>query len=379
MPTLNYLFETVEDRFYERGGEGVLAAPTTHACPLCDAVLPEAIELSWHLNEVHPLDRPVLLLRGAAAPRDSVIRRSLDPSDIELVNTTHVQVHENGRHVQSILWDQVPPMIAGARRGVYKLKLENREPHASAGAEYELRLAIADEAELDAADNLFREHLAVDLPTTVGIRLFKEQSEELSTAGRYVDGLIDFVWGVLAKGDRRATLSSPDDVLQRFKRAAAELAEYDVRPIACAVSTVCRFNLNDVRQVRRRTGDPLMDGCVEFMRLTATGGEWSDIVAPAPAASRNPLCPIDLGTHRVLSAFGKLFATGGREPEVDAFAPLNSSTMLARTDLVKLYVITAAALIKAGKTDESVVYLRALVHDPIFGEWATNLSKGAPS
>src|SRR4051794_26958396 len=99
MPTLNYILETVEDRFYERGEE-VVRPPKTHACPLCDAVLPEAIDLSWHLNEVHPLDRPVLLLRGAAASRDSVIRRSLDPGDIELVNTTHVEVHENGVHVQ---------------------------------------------------------------------------------------------------------------------------------------------------------------------------------------------------------------------------------------------------------------------------------------
>jgi hypothetical protein len=373
VPTLNWLFETVEDRSYERGGEEVVRPPRTHACPLCDALVPELIELSWHLNEIHPLDRPVLLLRGAAARRHSVIRRSLDPGDIELVNTTHVRVHENGRHVQSIVWDDVPRMIAGSRRGVYRLKLENQEPRGSAGAEYELRLAIADEAELDAADEMFRQHLAVDLPTSVGIRCFKEQSEELSTAGRYVDGLIEFVLGVLAKDDRTAAHTPPDDVLRRFKRAVAELAEYDDRPVACAVSTVCRFNLNDVRQITRRTGDPLMDGCVELMRLTAMGGEWNNVTAPPPAASRNPLCPIDVDTYRVLSAFEGLFAAGAHECEVASFASLAASAELGSLDRVKLYVIIAAALAKAGRTEESLGYVRTLRHDPIFGEWAARL------
>lgn len=380
MPTLNWLYETVEDRFRERGVENVVRPPQTHACPLCEATLPELIELSWHLSEMHPLDRPVLLLRGAAAPRHSVIRRSLEPADIELVNTTHVRVHENGQHVRSIVWDDVPRMIAGSRRGVYRLKLENQEPRGSAGAEYELRVSIADEVELDAADEMFRQHLAVDLPTSVGIRLFKEQSEQLSTAGRYVDGLIEFVWGVLAKDDRTAAHTSPDDVLRRFKRAVAELAEYDDRPVARAVSTVCRFNLNDVRQITRRTGDPLMDGCIELMRLTATGGEWNTVAAPPPAASRNPLCPIDVDTHRVLSAFEGLFSSGAHEREVESFASLAASPELVSLDRVKLYVIIAASLAKAGRTEESIGYLRTLRHDPIFGEWAASLiAVGAPS
>lgn len=380
MPTLNWLYETVEDRFYERGGEVIVRPPQTHACPLCEAILPELIDLSWHLSEVHPLDRPVLLLRGAAAPRQSVIRRSLDPKDIELVNTTHVRVHENGQHVQSIVWDDVPRMIAGSRRGVYRLKLENQEPRGSAGAEYELRLAIADEAELDAADELFRQHLAVDLPTSVGIRLFKEQSEKLSTAGRYVDGLIEFVWGVIAKDDRTVARASPDDVLRRFKRALAELEEYEDRPVARAGSTVCRFNLNDVRQITRRTGDPLMDGCIDLLRLAAIGGEWKDVPAPPPAVSRNPLCPIDVDTHRVLSAFEGLFAPGAQEREVENFASLAASTELISLDRVKLYVIIAAALAKAGRTEESTRYLRTLRHDAIFGGWAAGLiAVGAPS
>ena len=35
MLTLNWLFESAEDRFYERGGEALVLAPRTHACPLC--------------------------------------------------------------------------------------------------------------------------------------------------------------------------------------------------------------------------------------------------------------------------------------------------------------------------------------------------------
>jgi hypothetical protein len=303
-----------------------------------------------------------------------VITRSLDPTDIELANTTHVQVHQNGQHVRSIAWEDVPRMISEARRGIYKLRLENRKPHATAGAEYELQLAVADEIELDAVDALFKQHLAVDLPTSAGIRLFKEESERLGTTGRYVDGLVDFVLGVLAKKERADPVSTRDDALRRFKRALAELAEHDARPVPRAVSAVCRFNLNDVRQTRPRTGDPLMDGCVELLRSIATGGDWRSIRAPGVAVAKNPLCPIDADTHRILSAFGALFGTEPDERELASIERLAVTAEMLPPDRVKLLVILAAALLRRGRFDEPARFLRDLQHDPIFGDWAAAVS-----
>src|SRR5437762_1595080 len=118
MPTLNHIWEEALDRHHEGRDEQVARPSKEAACPLCDAVLSEAIELSWHLNEAHPLERPVLIVRGTAAPRHTMITRSLDPTDIELANTTHVQVHQNGQHVRSMAWEDVPRMISESRRGI---------------------------------------------------------------------------------------------------------------------------------------------------------------------------------------------------------------------------------------------------------------------
>jgi len=373
MPTVGWIQETAEDRFNERGGE-LPRSPIVHSCPVCGDVFDAGVELSCHISEMHPLDRPVLLLHGGVAPRLSIVRARLDPSSVELVNTTHVRVLRNGRHVQSLRWEDVPQMMAEARRAIYTLELENRRADGTAKAEYDLEFAIAELEELDAVDELFRELLAVETPNAEAVRLFKEGAETQRTAVRYVDALINFAFGVIGKDGTGRGSESPDDVKHRFAVAAAELTDHQ-RPVACAIVAVCRLNLNDVRAHGSQTGDPNLDSCLEFLSRIATGGLWAELTGVRPSSQRYPLCPVDRGTYLVLRAFGELFSGGPAEDPVEEYIRAASAAGLLSLDRIKMNVLLAAWNVKAGRREQALPHIELLVHDPIFGGWAQSLDQ----
>src|SRR5262245_3084008 len=112
MPTLGWILETAEDRFYERGGDEIAREPAKLPCPICGATFDDALGVSWHVNEAHPLERPMLLVEGAPTPAKAIYSVPLDPLAIACVNTTAIRATCNGRVLPAANPQEVATRIA---------------------------------------------------------------------------------------------------------------------------------------------------------------------------------------------------------------------------------------------------------------------------
>src|SRR5262249_43391396 len=150
--------------------------PPEVECPVCDATFSDGVAVSWHVNDVHPLERPIMLLDGAAIPSRTVYAVALDGGAISFANTTAIRATINGQTLVDATVDNVAARLAQERRAVFQIEIENNraEDEAKVAALYTVITAIPDEAELEAVDQLFLHHLAIESPTHSDVRAFAD-------------------------------------------------------------------------------------------------------------------------------------------------------------------------------------------------------------
>ena len=87
MPTVGWILETANDRYWEARSKtavGFRSPPPMYACSRCSKKFPSADELRRHFHVSHPLELPVLYLRGEPLLQDSVIRSHVTEGDIQV-------------------------------------------------------------------------------------------------------------------------------------------------------------------------------------------------------------------------------------------------------------------------------------------------------
>jgi hypothetical protein len=382
VPTLGWILETVEDRFYERGDGTWQLSPPKHVCPICGDDFDDAVAVTWHVNDAHPLERPMLLFAGTSLPSSVIYSVPLDPSAFAFANTTTIRATCNGRIVDPASPENIVERLASERRAVFQIELENSraEDAAKVSASYTVMTAIPDVSELEAVEELFAQHLVRDRLTTSDVREFADVAARFGSADRYSHGLAQYAYAILAKEGDPATGStlSPDQAQIRMQQALAELAPHQTRPTARAVCAVARLNINDVRGTYPSGGNPTLDGAFQLLRALASDGVGPPEV-PLGAESLPPICPIDRDTHLVLRAFDDLYRRS-IDPEAvqgaEYIARAKDATLSAY-DRTKLHVMLAFCLLERDETTAAERHLNELAHDAMFGRWATRALESA--
>src|SRR4051794_40119123 len=96
MPTVGWIQETAEERFFERGDDAAPRLPETFPCPICGAEFETVLACSWHVNDRHPLERTLLFIRGLPAPATVVVRSPLRPHELSFENCHVIRARRNG-------------------------------------------------------------------------------------------------------------------------------------------------------------------------------------------------------------------------------------------------------------------------------------------
>ncbi len=370
MPTVGWIQETVDDRFYE-GREHIAAPrPPVFPCVICGAEFDSTDERSWHVNEVHPLARPMLVVRGLPAPALSIVRIPIGRNDLFVENATDVRVLIDGKPVDGLVPAGLGALVATERAARFTIELENERAEDSADvvARYEIDVAIPDPRDLEAVDQAFVGRLAIDRPSTKQIDDFASDVASFTSARAYAGALADYVHGVLAKdGSESGGTTLPFEAFQsKFARALAELSDHVDRPVAAAVVGVAKLNLNDVKGEPPKTGDPRLDGSLRV--LSAASRLETVVVKPAGEGATVPLCPVDRATDVVLNAYEELLDPG--DASTSNAAERAEDPTLSPQDRAKLRVFRVIGATGAGRRDLAAPDLEALRHDAVFGRWA---------
>lgn len=305
MPTLTWIQERAEKRM-----DGAVPSPQSHrTCPMCpkEFVGSDGADvdrkLAEHLGSEHPLERPVLLIKGRFAAREETVRIHLRSADILIKNASTIEAEVDGSPRRLVSKGAAIRYLSRpARQQFLVLHLANhRNPDgAVATAEYRIKTDIFDKHELEAVDGAFKKHLANGEPSLAGLGYFVDETDRLAPA--YRDGLWAYVQAILAKDGRGDSLGG--EALQRaqdhLRKSVHLLEEFLERPVARAISACARLNLNLFAEHWRESGVPAVDQALKFF-ASLIGGHDRPAFPTLPSPQESQLrCPVDNATASVL-------------------------------------------------------------------------------
>jgi hypothetical protein len=366
MPTVSF----IRDKDIERYGEAmdyrrpaVVPAPTVWLCHECGRPFEELAILNEHRKLEHPVLLPVIYVRGRPLLRENVLRMPLKPKDIVVERCDFPQLRVDGGPWQTLSPVQLARRLAAGRDAVLDIRLGE--------VDYRVSLRRPNLTVLNRVDRQFLRLLAVDGISHTLISEF-EATLPLSSAEReYAAALGDYALGVLLKEGR----GSPSGMVEfaeyavKFKTALEVLRQFD-RPVAAAVSSVIRFNLNDFFEY----------GLPAAKEVRLVNAFFRSLIEPSPtppatSAARTsrsvPICPVDDATHRILTAAWVL-ADRSSSPAIVAAAldELELATILSDHDLVKSYAVRAVACLRDGRHSDAEPFLRRIQYDAFFEPFA---------
>ena len=322
------------------------------------------IDLDEHLAIEHPILQPHLLVGSSRIPPKWIIRQPVDTSALQIMNATEVRLGVNGDPPTPNSLDGLREALDRIRDAVLELQLRTR----GATQQYDIRIHLPEADELRRIEFEFTAHLARDEVTVSDVRDFAEAISVGAAAREYASGLADYVYGILAK-DRAGQTTLPFSAfLDKLKRSLGVLESFE-RPLAEAVVSCIRFNLNDFRSAWRPCGMSTLDRAFWNFRQRCLGTVLDHTQSsPPPPESDSHSCPVDTVTGSILEIID------ASDP-VPALRGMASRCDLSDEDRVKVYVLLADRVADL-RPEDALACRELLGNDHMFGRWATHILGG---
>jgi hypothetical protein len=373
MPTIGWILERDLDAFYEatdHTSHPTPAAPT-FACPFCSSCFSRQSEIHTHVYEAHRVQRPLLLIKGVEPPATTILRASLEPTDILLTNTSLARVYINGSRSRYVSPSELPRTLAAIKQAEIKLDLINdtQKNATPVSSHYTISFRVADQGELKSVEKAFTDSLVATPISRDSIGKFVSHEGTQGAGKEYASGLAEYCLGILIKErPEEERLTTPLFRYRELYGGALEILKDFQRPLAHLITSIIRFSLNDVTTVRRKTGYWELDVATEFLSDPS-----SDLVWPKTTdAIRRPVCPVDHGTGRILELASRLLAQQRWSPILDdECRALTRSGVLDAGDHQKAFAIWAASAWRLGARQSAIEPLTQIAEIYPFSRWAS--------
>lgn len=376
--TLGWIFEGDRDRFLSALDPTTPPGPAlpSFQCPFCKECFPDREQLSSHVELVHVVNRPFVLIAGAEPGAEGVIRPRVATPSVETFNCTELAAGFDGESIRPIRAAALARRLARVRRGTLRLRLTNLGDGLvqSVVQEYRLKVLAPDETDLADADGLFLKRLGAGGVNLENVGLFYETTRD-SIATEYAEALADYVRGVLLKdGDMQTGVSTHlhhyHDV---HNRALNVLRAFD-RPLAKLLCALMRFGLNDFSRWSEVTGFARLDHAYSLLGALAeyNGKPANEMAQPASVSTQVFVCPVDIDTDTVtrLARQATELPRWGSAAE-EQFSALAERPSLDSFDRAKIRALWAVAALRLNADMSARRALMLLDGDPTFGAWAS--------
>jgi hypothetical protein len=336
----------------------------------------EALRFHFHTN--HPLELPVLYIRGAPLLRESVLRRRVAVEDVELVQCTRCELQTDGGPWRRIAIPEFRKEFTHPMDSTWNVRLvhERSVDDATTEEEYHVRFRIPEAAALTKVDERFIQTLVLDEVRHADLERFEAGLPPGAPAREYAGALGNYTLAILLK-ERRMPYHAPIG-FERFAelmKEALEVLRLFSRPVALAICSSIRFNLNDFAdhggadEAEIATGLRLFRHIIAGSEYEARDGSRKDSSKPR---STYAICPVDQITHRLLTACAIL--DDGRRLSLSELESLRQLTRgmvpISEQDLAKVHVLCAEGYRQIDRIDDALPHLRAVQFVRPFNEWA---------
>lgn len=240
-----------------------------YPCRFCSATFEtDELRIQHEWNE-HPSKNPQLHIRGKAigSTRHRVSTK-LSPKDIQFTHCERLVI--NGDNVGI---DEAPLLLSSLEKHFFDVIAVNK----NISREFKIDVDVADPDELMQVDALFwlllnREDFTEELVTQ-----FVRACSDFRSTRDYVDGIIKYLQGIMAK-DGKAQILVFGDFDTRFSQARTKLQAFNT-PLSKAIQSVINFNQNQFE----------LDGfeCVPFLSQAMALFLNDDLILSEVAAHNN--------------------------------------------------------------------------------------------
>ncbi|MBD1294302.1 hypothetical protein IDX03_29810, partial [Pseudomonas aeruginosa] len=191
------------------------------------------------------------------------------------------------------------------------------------------------------------------------IRRFAEACKSLKTADEYLEGVCQYLYGVLAKDQRGGTQLSHAQYKERFNRALEALRNVD-RPLARTIRGIINFSFNSFAHAASQADAPALAVAASLFAGWAGKPVRRCAVAQQEAQAR---LPVDHATDRILSWMALSSKEQGRE--LDELLQASASPIWTAEDRTKSLVLWLEWGRTCRSTDDLRRTARRLLNDTI--------------
>jgi hypothetical protein len=380
MPTFGCVYEDNRERFWDAQPQtaSIPLPPPIFACPWCAKELSSPEALRRHFSLEHPLELPAIYVHGQPLLRESVLRSLIEENDVELFQCSRCEVQIDGAPWQRLALPGFRAQFAQPKNSTWNMRLvhERSVDDSWSAEEYHIRFRIPNTTALNELDAHFIRTLVLEELAYSDLERFEAGLPLDAPAREYGGALGDYALGIILK-ERQSLPHAPirfEEFAVKMRTALETLRPFQ-RPVALAVSSSIRFNLNDFHDNGITTATELEAALWFFRSITdeSVTGKTFIPVAPVPqVSSMRAICPVDQVSHRLLVACNHL--SGGEKLSLDDLYELQqltgSVTPISEQDLAKIHVICAEGYLRLTHTADALPHLRAIQFDPLFKDWA---------
>ncbi|OQW91640.1 MAG: hypothetical protein BWK79_16425 [Beggiatoa sp. IS2] len=374
MPTVSYILETISDRYWERGGleEQYPPQPKIHKCPYCR--YKSTNQLSTHIGEAHPIERPIIRINNKTATFEQTIRSPITAQNIDLINVQKIVVCKNGGKSQEWTQDELKANLSDRENAHYLITLVNTDSlnKRPVEANYTFNIKIPDQTEIKAVNENFIHTLAIDNVKLSDVGRFSDICSKYQSATEYASALADYVMGVMIKDQNPSSgITLPlKEYPKKMQKAFATLHDFNyLIPIAICASI--KFNLNDFRLLLPCDVE-LLDDINKFFSTVAVAREEPILYynEPSEEFKKLPICPIDRDSFDILMWFQKICRGEVARDILTELSGVVTARKLSNEDRAKVSVLTVFVADSLKDNDIREQILKSLSNDPMFGKWA---------
>ncbi|MEZ9819674.1 hypothetical protein AB4238_03460 [Shewanella sp. 10N.286.45.A1] len=212
---------------------------SNYQCRFCNETFTTDDKRVHHEWDKHPSKTPQLLIFGRSVGSTSVsVRTKLTNGDIEL--THYEKIFSNDIEMDYV---GMLELLQSKDKYYFELVVTNQGTR----KEFKIDIDVADSNELEKVDEFFWLFLSRDDFTDELVTQFVHACAELPTVRNYVDGIVKYLQGIMAK-DNNAKVLTFEDFEPRFNQARTQLKQYNT-PISFAIQAVIDFNQNQFDSV----------------------------------------------------------------------------------------------------------------------------------
>ncbi|HBN8952300.1 TPA: hypothetical protein ACQTZL_002108 [Pseudomonas aeruginosa] len=334
----------------------VVLQPIVYECPRCSAHFDSVQARRDHFFTAHPYRKPELLLCGQLLGNSgTVINVPVQATDW-LLGSCH-SVSLNG---QTMAPEELFQRLAECRQGFHVLELGNQDTT----ERLDLRFCIPELAELQRLEDIFNTLFLDNELSVDDVRRFAEACKSLKTANEYLEGVCQYLYGVLAKDQRGGTQLSHAHYKERFNRALEALRYVD-RPLARTMRGIINFSFNSFVQVTSQADAPALAAAASLFAGWAGKPVKGCAGVPQEAQAR---LPVDHATDRLLSWMA--LPDKRQEGELDELQQVSASSIWTAEDRTKALVLWLEWGRTYRSTDELRRMARRLLNDSVFAGYA---------